>query len=388
MTCLLAVMRKEIRHILRDPWTLAGITVGAALLMALMAYTFSADIERVPIVVWDMDRSPTSRAYLERLVNDDFFDLKYWAASYDEACNRVKSAQARAAVIIPPGFDRAGQGEAVTVQLIVDGLEPDTTYQILGNAEALSNSFSVEMLERRLAQHGRPAGQDSLPLELRVRALYNPDLKEINSILPGLMAVVLAMPALAAAISIAREKEQGSMEGLIATPIRRYQLFIGKVVPYLLVGLLDIFFFTLIGRFGFGVPFRGSGVDLVLFSGMFLLANLGVGLLISSLVRTQMAALIIAGLIFIMPPINESGIFYPLHAMSPGARQEAMFWPATHFVIIARGIFLKGAEWPVLLPHGLYLLGFGLLLNTLAVWRLQKKLDTGFRLGLTRRRVR
>lgn len=386
MTCLLAVMRKEIRHILRDSWTLIGITVGAAFLMVLMAFTFSADVERVPIAVWDMDRSPTSRAYLERLVNDNFFELKYWATSYDEACDRVKSAQARAAVIIPPGFDRAGQGEAVTVQLIVDGLEPDTTYQVLGNAEALSNSFSVELLERRLSQPGRPADQDSLPLELRVRALYNPDLKEINSILPGLMAVVLAMPALAAAISIAREKEQGSMEGLIATPIRRYQLFIGKVVPYLLVGLLDIFFFTLIGRFGFGVPFRGSVVDLVLFSGLFLLANLGVGLLISSLVRTQMAALIIAGLIFIMPPINESGIFYPLHAMSPGARQEAMFWPATHFVIIARGIFLKGAEWPVLLPHGLYLLGFGLLLNTLAVWRLQKKLDTGIRLGLPRRR--
>lgn len=388
MRCFLAVMRKEFRHVLRDPWTLIGVTVGAALLLALMAYTFSADIEHVPLVVWDMDRSPTSRAYLKRLANDEFFDLKYWANSYEEARGRVTAGQARAAVIIPPNFDQAGQGEPVAVQLIVDGLEPNTTYQVVGNVEALSGSFSVELLEQQLPYLGQTGDQGTLPLEFRVRALYNPNLEEINSILPGLMAVVLAMPALAAAISIAREKEQGSLEGLMATPIRRYQLLVGKVIPYFLIGLLDIFFFTLIGLLGFGIPFRGSVVNLVLFSGMFLLANLGFGLLISSLVRTQMAALIIAVLIFIMPPINESGIFFPLHAMSPEARQEAMFWPATHFVIIARGIFLKGAEWPVLLPDGLYLLGVGLLLNTLAIWRLQKKLDSGFRFGLARRQVK
>ncbi|NIO72227.1 MAG: ABC transporter permease [Anaerolineae bacterium] len=376
MRGFLSVMRKEFRHMLRDPWALATVTVGAMLLMVLLAYTLSADIEHVPMAVLDGDRSPQSRAYLERFANDEFFDLKYWAPSYEEVSEWVESGQVRAAIIIPPGFAEATQqqGERAPIQIVVDGTEPNTAHQILGNAEALSASFSAELLERRLSKAGLAVDHEALPLEFRMRALYNPDLKEINSILPGLMAIVLAMPALSAALSLAREKEQGSLEGLMATPIRRYQLLAGKIVPYLLIGLLDIFFFTLIGLITFGVPFRGHLVDLVFFSGLFLLANMGISLLISSLVGTQMAALLIAGLIFTMPPINESGIFYPLYAMPPDARMQALLWPATHYVIIARGIFLKGTGMQVLMPQGLFLLASGLVLNSLAVWRLKKKL--------------
>jgi ABC-2 type transport system permease protein len=375
MRGFLSVTRKEFRHMLRDPWALATVTVGAMLLMVLLAYTLSADIEHVPVAVLDGDRSPQSRAYLERFANDEFFDLKYWVASHEEAYKWVESGRARAAIIIPPGFAQATQqGERAPIQFVVDGTEPNTAHQILGNAEALSASFSAELLEGRLSRAGLAVDHESLPLEFRMRALYNPDLKEINSILPGLMAIVLAMPALSAALSLAREKEQGSLEGLMVTPIRRYQLLAGKIVPYLLIGLVDIFFFTLIGLITFGVPFRGYLVDLVFFSGLFLLANMGISLLISSLVGTQMAALLIAGLIFTMPPINESGIFYPLYAMPPDARMQALLWPATHYVIIARGIFLKGTGMQVLMRHGLFLLASGLLLNSLAVWRLKKKL--------------
>lgn len=260
------------------------------------------------------------------------------------------------------------------MQIIVDGAEPNTAYQILGNAEALSANFSVELLKARLAKAGLASSSESLPLELRVRVLYNPDLKEINSVLPGLMAIVLAMPALSAALSLAREKEQGTLEALMATPIRRHQLLIGKVVPHILIGLVDIFLFTLIGVAIFGVPFRGHLSDLVLFSSLFLLANFGIGLLVSSLGRGQMATLLIAGLVFLMPTVNEAGIFYPLYAMPPDAQTQSLLWPATHYVIIARGIFLKGVDAQVLLPDGLYLLVAGLLLNGLAVWRLKKKL--------------
>jgi ABC-2 type transport system permease protein len=375
MRCFLSVVRKEFRHMLRDPWALTIVTVGAVVLVMLMAYTFSADIEHVPVAVLDGDRSPQSRTYLQCFANDEFFDLRYWARSYQEAREWVQSGQARAAIIVPAGFAEGTlRGEQVPVQIIVDGTEPNTAYQLLGNAEALSANFSVKLLEQRLAEVGLASDHAPLPFEFRIRTLYNPDLKEINSVLPGLMAIVLAMPALSAALSLAREKEQGSLEGLMATPIRRYQLLAGKVIPYLLIGLLDIFLFTLIGVVTFGIPFRGHLVDLVFFSSLFLLANLGIGLLIASLVRTQMAALIIAGLIFTMPPINESGIFYPLYAMPPDVRVQSLLWPATHYVIIARGIFLKGAEAHTLLPDGFYLLAFGLLLNGLAAWRLKRKL--------------
>ena len=375
MRCLVSVMRKEVRHMLRDPWTLAGVTLGAAVLLMLMAYTFSADIEHVPIAAWDADRTPQSRTYLQRFVNDPFFDLTYWAENYQQARRWVESGRARAAIIIPAGFAEAAlRPEKVSVQVIIDGTEPNTTHQILGNAEALSASYTVDLLEQRRARVGMAANQVSLPLEFRIKALYNPNLEEINSILPGLMSVVLAMPALAAALSVAREKEQGSLEGLMATPIRRYQLLIGKVIPYLILGLLDIFFFTLLGMAVFGVPFRGSLTDLVLLSTLFLLANFGIGLFVATLVHTQMATLIVAGLIFILPSINESGIFYPLYAMSPESRLEAMLWPATHYVVIARGVFLKGVGVPVLMSSGLYLLAVGLLLNGLTTWRLKKKL--------------
>ncbi len=375
MRSLLSVMRKEFRHMLRDAWTLAGVTLGAVLLVVLMAYTFSADVENVPVTALDGDHSPQSRAYLRSFANDRFFDVKYRASSHQQARQQVTSGQARAAIMVPPGFARAVlRGEQIPVQVIVDGTEPGTAHQILGNAEALSARFSIELLEERLVRAGLASDYTSSPLELRVRTLYNPGLKEVNSVLPGLMAIVLAMPALSAALSLAREKEQGSLEGLMATPIRRYQWLAGKVVPYMLIGLLDIFLFTLIGYVMFDIPLQGRLGDLVLFSSFFLLANVGIGLLISSLVRTQMAALLIAGLIFMMPPINEAGIFYPLYAMPPDARMQSMLWPATHYVIIARGLFLKGVGPEVLMPDGLYLLVLGLLLNGLAVQRLKKKL--------------
>lgn len=376
MNCLLSVMRKEFRHMLRDPWVLVIVTVGAVVLLTLMAYTFSIDIKDVPIVVVDGDCSPQSRAYLRRFANDDFFDVTYGASSHGEARRFVESGKARAAILVPPGFAQATlEGDRVSVLVIVDGSEPNTAHRVLGNAEALSASFSVELLEGRLIRAGLVSDVDSLPLEFRVRALYNPNLKEVNSILPGLMAIILAMPALSAALSLAREREQGSLEGLMSTPIRRYQLLAGKVAPYLLIGLLDIFLFTLVGTVAFRVPFRGHLVDLVFFSGLFLLANMGVGLLVASIVRTQMAALVVAGVFFLMPPINESGIFYPLYAMSADSRTQALIWPATHYVTIARGIFLKGVGAEILMSDGLYLLACGLLLNGLAVWRLRKKLS-------------
>jgi ABC-2 type transport system permease protein len=367
MTRLIAVTRNEFRHMFRDPWLLTTVTVGAVLLIMLMSYTLSVDIEHVPVAVVDNDRSSQSRAYLQGFLNDAFFDVKYWDQDPDEARERVRLGQAHGAMIIPAGFGEAILGgKEASVQIIVDGAESNVAAQILGNAKSLSANHSIELLEQQLGRMG---------FELRTRAMYNPDLKEINSILPALMALALSMPTISAALSLAREKEEGTLESLIATPIRRHQLLAGKMIPYLLVGLLDVLLFVGIGLIAYGVPFRGHLADLVLFSGLFLLANLGISMLISSLVRTQMAALVIAGFILTLPVINESGLFHPLYAMPPDARMQALFWPATHYVTITRGIFLKGVGARVLLPDGLFLLALGLVLNGLAVWRFKKKMS-------------
>ena len=374
MSGFLAVMRKEFRHVLRDPWALAGTTLGTVLLMVLLAYAISADIEHISITAFDGDHSPQSRAYVQCFVNEKFFDVRYWAQSDAEAREWVRSGRVKGAIIVPAGFAEAlQQGKRAPVQIIADGTEPNIALQITGNAEALSAGFSVKLLEQRLNRAGLAPGGETSPLEFRVRTLYNPEQREVNTFLPALMAIVLAFPALSAALSLVREREQGSLEGLLSTPIRRYQLLAGKAAPYLLIGLLDILFLTGVGVFLFDVPFRGRLADLMLLSTLFLLANLGVGLLISSLLRTQMATLIVGGLVFMMP-LTQSGLITPLYTMSRDAQMQAMIWPATHYIIIARGIFLKGVGVQELTFHGLALLVSALLLNGLAMWRFKKKL--------------
>jgi ABC-2 type transport system permease protein len=373
MNGFLAILRKEFRHVLRDPWLLAWATVGTVLLMILMAYAISADIEHIPIAVYDGDHSPQSRAYVQCFVNEKFFDVAHWARSHEDALESVRADRVKSVVVVPAGFAEALQrGERAPVQIIADGTEPNIALQIIGNAEALSVGFSVDLLEQRLTRAGAASTHGASPLEFRVRTLYNPGLRELNAFLPGLMAIVLAFPAISAALSVVREREQGSLEGLLSTPIRRFQLLAGKGVPYLLIGLLDILILSGTGVFLFDVPFRGRLVDLVLLSGLFLLANLGVGLLIASLLRTQVATLIVGGLIFMLP-LTQSGLLTPLYAMSRDAQMQAMIWPATHYIIIARGIFLKGVGVQAVMFHGLFLLASGLVLNCLAVWRFRKK---------------
>jgi ABC-type multidrug transport system permease subunit len=368
----LAVMRKEFRHVLRDPWALAGTTLGTVVLMVLLAYAISADIEHIPIAVMDGDRTPQSRAYIQRFVNDAFFDVRYWARSQEEAVEWVRADKVKGAIVIPAGFAQAlQQGELAPVQIVADGTEPNIALQIAGNVEALSGGYSVDLLVQRLERAGMDA-EGASPLEFRVRTLYNPDLREINAFLPGLMAIVLAFPALSAALSLVREREQGSLESLLSTPIHRVQFLAGKAAPYLIIGLLDILVLTGTGVFLFGVPFRGHLADLVLLSTFFLMANLGIGLLISSVLRTQMAALIVGGLMFMMP-LTQSGLVAPLYTLPPDAQMQAMIWPATHYIIIARSIFLKGVGVQGLMFHGLFLLALALLLNGLALWRFRKR---------------
>lgn len=368
----LAVMRKEFRHVLRDPWALAGTTLGTVVLMILLAYAISADIEHIPIAVMDGDRTPQSRAYAQRFVNDEFFDVRHWAHSHEEAVEWVRADEVKGAIVIPAGFAQAlKQGKPAPVQIIADGTEPNIALQIAGNAEALSGGHSVDLLEQRLSRAGVDT-EGASPFEFRVRTLYNPELRELNAFLPGLMAIVLAFPALSAALSLVREREQGSLESLVSTPIRRIQLLAGKAAPYLIIGLLDILVLTGTGVFLFGVPFRGRLFDLVLLSTFFLMANLGIGLLISSLLRTQMAALIVGGLMFMMP-LTQSGLIAPLYTLPPDAQMQAMIWPATHYIIIVRSIFLKGVGVQALMFHGLFLLALALLLNGLAMWRFKKK---------------
>lgn len=361
----------------RDVWSTAIATVGAAVLLVILAYTLSMDIRHLPVVVWDGDRSPQSRAYLDAFRNDDFFALRHTVLSEGEATQMVMRDQARVAILIPPDFgEKILAGKPVQVQFVIDGSQPTVATQTLAHVTAVSDSFSLGLVRATMSGvSGAPGG--GVPLggdELRVRVRYNPGFEQVHGILPGLMAIVLAMPAISTAMSLAREREQGTLEALIATPISRWQLLAGKITPYIVVGLVDVVIFTLIGVFGFGIPLRGNPATLVLLSTLFLLANLGIGLLIATAIRSQQAVMVINFVVFIIPPMIISGMFFPRAAMPWWLRMVSFFLPATHYITISRGVFLKGAGLDLLWQSGLILSGIGASLLTASVLRFRKTL--------------
>lgn len=375
MRVLFSMARKECRHLLRDPWSLTIVTLGAVVLLALLAYTFSIEVSDVPTVVWDADNSPRSRAYLDTLRTDDFFALHTRARSEAEVGDVVASGGAKVGVVLPSDFGRrVARGQPVAVQVLVDGTAPNEAIRALAHVEALTADFSTNALVNNLQRRGVLAEALSPPLELRVRVRYNPGLRMVNGILPGLMAIVLAMPALSAAVAVSREKELGTLEGLLATPVRRWQIMVGKLAPYLLVGLADTWLFASLGVVGFGIPFQGSWLALLALATTFLVANLGIALLISSLVGTQQAATVIAFVFFILPSFFLSGFYFPRFSMPDWLQTETYFLPATHFVIIARGVLLKGVGLETLWPNGAFLTAAGAATLGLATLRLRKKL--------------
>jgi ABC-2 type transport system permease protein len=388
MRGFLAVMRKEFRHVLRDPYVLGGVLLGTVLLLVLISYAVSADIEHIPIAVYDGDLTQESRAYLQRFINEEFFDVAYWAQSAAEARELLRANRVRGAIIVPPGFAEAlQQGKRASVQIIADGTEPNIATQIASYAEVLSAGHSAALLEERLKRSGLSSDEIALPLEFRIRTLYNPENRELNAFLPGMIGFVMTLPALYAGLSLVKEREQGSLESLLSTPIRRYQLIVGKAIPYLVIGLVDTLVLTAAGVFLFDVPFRGKLSHLIFLSVLFLLSNIGLSLAVANLLRSQMAALIVNGLLM-MVPLTQAGIVTPLYAMTPDGQMQALMWPITHYVIIARGIFLKGAGTQTLMGHALYLLACGIVLSGLAVWRFKKKLESQSGLAKILRRVR
>lgn len=365
-----SVMHKEFRHMARDVWSTSIATVGAAVLLVILAYTLSIDISHLPVVVWDGDLSPQSRAYLDAFRNDDFFALRASALSEREATEAVVRGRARVAILIPPDFSqKLLTGEPAQVQFVLDGSQPTVAIQSLAHITSISDNFSMELMRRAW----RVAEASGSP-EVRVRVRYNPGLEQTHGTLPGLMAIVLAMPAISTAMSLAREREQGTLEALIATPISRWQLLAGKITPYILVGLVDVVIFTLIGVFGFRIPLRGNPATLMLLSVLFLLANLGIGLSIATTIKSSQAIMVISFVIFILPPMIISGMFFPRAAMPWWLRAVSFFLPATHYITISRGVFLKGAGLSLLWQNGLLLSIMGAVFLTLSVLRFRKAL--------------
>jgi len=371
-----AVVRTETRHIVRDQRTAILVTISPVFLLLVMAYTFMVDIKHVAVAVMDRDRTVLSRRYIAGLGGTGDVLVRYIADDYGDLERWLMTSEAKAAIVIPPGFEEALQsGREADIQLLVEGTEPNTANTAMSFVSGYTGQFALEMVREVAGRSGLVLGEAALtPIDLRVRTWYNPTLKILIGFLPALIAVVLAMPAVTTTLALTREKEHGTLEQLIATPIRRAELLIGKLIPYVLSGLLGVVLCAAVAVYWFGAPFRGSFALYLLLSLAFLLASLAIAMLMSVFVKSQQAAQLGAMLIFFFPGFFLSGIFFPLISMAPIMKLEAYLVPSTHYVQISRGVFLKGQGIDALWPYALALLMMAMLFMSLAILLFKKKM--------------
>ena len=370
-----AVVRKEARHILRDRGTLLLVTVSPVLLLLIMAYTFMVDIEHVAVAVMDRDGTHLSRRYTAGLGGTGDVLVRYVARDYADLERWLMTSEAKAAVVILPGFEADLQaGREASLQVLVEGTEPVTANTAMQHIGGYTQQFALEVVREMAVRAGITLAEGALaPIDLRQRTWYNPTLKAVIGFLPALIAMVMAMPAVTTTMALTKEKEHGTLEQLIATPIRRSELLVGKLIPYLVSGTLAVALCVILAVYWFGSPFKGSFLLYMLLAVDFLLASLAIALVMSVFVKTQQAAQLGAFLIFFFPGFFLSGIFYPLVSMQPLMKMEAYMVPTTHYVMIGRGIMLKGQGLEALWPYALALLAMGVLFTGFAILLFKKK---------------
>jgi ABC-2 type transport system permease protein len=339
-----------------------------------MGYAFSIDIKNVGIGVLDQDLSPLSRAYLAQLGSTDALRLEAQPTSLDEVEWLMMRGKVTAVVIIPHNFGRdMKSGRHTGLQIIVDGTDPNTAGHAIQHIGSHTENFAARQVGDQLARAGVAMGATN-PIELRLRAWYNPSLRYTVSMIPALVGIVLSVPAMAASLALAREREWGTLEGLIATPIGRVELIVGKLVPYMLAGLLSVPLCVVTAIYGYNVPFQGNLWLYFVLSAAYLFSSMTISLFISIIAKSQQVAIIASMLIFFFSGFFMSGLLIPFSLMGPLIKLEAMMFPTTHFIIISRGIFVRGIGLGELQGYVIAMVSIGLLFLILTVLMFKKKL--------------
>lgn len=369
-----AVTRKELRYIQRDRATLFLVILTPTLLLLLFTYAITTDIEHVPLAVLDLDRSPTSRAFIQQITLGDDLDLQSRVQSMDEIEGALLREEVDAAVIIPPGFANdllALRG--MPLQVIIDGTEPTTGGYAVDHIARRAETFAGNLLTNQLRVLGINPGVME-PIDLRVRTWFNPNLEAKVDLIPGLVSMILGVPGMIVALTLAREHEHGTLEQLLVTPIGRAELIIGKMGPYVISGMVNVVITTAVAMVWFNVPFRGNFLLFLILSLVFFFALLSMGMIIGVFIRTQAAAMALSFLVVFLPGFFLTGIFFPLASMPQIVRLEAMSLPGSHYAIITRGSFITGVGLEVLWPYGAALIVLGFFFTAVAAFFFRKKL--------------
>lgn len=365
---LLAVARKELRHITRDARTLFLVTVAPAFLLLTLSYVFSFDVNRAEIAVRDLDRTPLSRSLLASLTNDGNIVIVARVEREEEIEPLFIGSRADLVLTIPRGFAAQVQGENAPAQVscVIDGADAIATSQTLGLLESRVRNWGAGVRVR-----GRSGAFGGLAVSSR--AWYNETLESLVSMVPGMVAIIMCMPTLALTLALTREVETGSFESLIAAPLRGTEYLLGKLLAYEGSGLVSVALAWLVATLWFHVPFRGNFLSFLVLTADYMVASMGISLVIASFAHNQQTAMFLILMIFFVPSFFIAGLITPV-STEPVTRAIAYALPTTHFITICRGVFLKGLGLSALWKPASVLLGTGIVSQALSLALFDKKI--------------
>ena len=371
---LLGMIAKEFIHLRRDPLAVTLALFVPVAMLFIFGWAINTDVKHIPTAVFDQSGSVEARTLLEAFENSQYFTIRYWVTSQAELTRLVDAGRAKVGVVIPPDYAKRLSRQTAEIQVIVDASDPLVATSAINAASSLGAQLSLRVLTRNL-EGTAFLRRDEPPVDFRVRAWYNPDLVSAIFIVPGLIGALLMQTTITAmAVTVVREREKGTLEALIVSPIRRWELMLGKIIPNLLVAYGQMTLALLVAYFVFDVPIRGSLVLLYVLSLVYMMGTLGIGIYVSTAAKTVPQAMQMSFLTF-LPSIYLSGLLFPIEGMPEAAQYLSQVIPLTYYLRIVRGIILKGIGldflWPSLLP----LVAFGAVVFTLAVLRFRKSLD-------------
>ena len=371
---LISIIRKEFIQILRDPRTLAMIIVIPIMQLFLLGYSATNDVRNVPLAVLDQSKSAESRALLDSYKAADYFRIAYTVQSEAEIEMLISAGDARAAIIIPPDYARRLSEGNAQVAFILDGSDPTSASTALSASLLIGQTHSTGILMEKFERGGMNLRVQP-PVQVRTRVWYNPDMISAHFMIPGVIGMILyAIAAILTASSVVRERERGTIEQLIVTPIRPWELIVGKLMPYVILGFFNTIEVLAVGHWWFGMPIRGDLGLILILSVVFLITGLGIGLFASTIANTQQEAMLTVWMT-LLPSIFLSGFFFPLEAMPTFLQWVSYLMPLRYYLVILRALLLKGVGLEMIQTDVLAMTLFAVGIMTAAALRFRKRLD-------------
>ncbi len=371
---LLSIIRKEFIQIRRDPRTLVLVVFMPIMQLFLLGYAATTDVKNVSLAVWDQNRTPQSRELLDAFAGANYFRINYSVGSDAQYRDLIERGLARAVLIIPADYDRKLSEGTAQVSMVLDGSDAIVGSSALSTARLIGQAYATKVLGEQSALRGRGDAVNP-PLEVRTQVWYNPDLVSAFFNIPGVIGMILSfLTALLTATAVVRERERGTIEQLIVTPIRSWELIVGKILPYVVLAFVNVVEVLIIGHWWFGVPVRGDLGLIFLLSGLFVLSSLGIGLFASTIANTQQEA-VLTVMTTLLPTVFLSGFFFPIDAMPQFLQIVSYAIPLRYYLVIIRSLLVKGVGFSALEGPTAALGLFAVIIMVAAAARFRKRLD-------------